>query len=184
MSEHMADEARKGLIDTVKGKAKEIAGAVTGNDSLTAEGQLEQTQAQERKEANSIAAVADAEAAQALADAKEAKAEGAVDRSAVSAEAVDAKNAVRTQNVAEKHAVELAGQQEAAREEVEVEAEAQRDVAAARAEERVNVDAAAEDIVEAAAEHQTVERVASNAHEEADRIRQRAAKLTEDADLP
>ena len=40
-----ADQARKGLFDSVKGKAKEVAGAVTGNDSLTAEGQLEQTQA-------------------------------------------------------------------------------------------------------------------------------------------
>ena len=37
----MSNEARKGLIDSVKGKAKEIAGAMTGNDSLTAEGQLE-----------------------------------------------------------------------------------------------------------------------------------------------
>ena len=55
MTEHSkADEARKGLIDSVKGKAKEIAGAVTGNDSLTSEGQLEQTQAKERKEANSV----------------------------------------------------------------------------------------------------------------------------------
>ena len=50
MTEHKkADEARKGLIDSVKGKVKEVAGAVTGNDSLTAEGQLEQTQAKERK---------------------------------------------------------------------------------------------------------------------------------------
>ena len=56
MTEHSkADEARKGLIDSVKGKAKEITGAVTGNDSLTSEGQLEQTQAKERKEANSVA---------------------------------------------------------------------------------------------------------------------------------
>jgi hypothetical protein len=31
-----ADETRKGLIDSVKGKAKEVVGAVTGNDSLTA----------------------------------------------------------------------------------------------------------------------------------------------------
>ena len=65
MTKHSkADEARKGLIDSVKGRAKEIVGAVTGNDSLTAEGQLEQTQAKERKEANSVDAVADAEAAQ------------------------------------------------------------------------------------------------------------------------
>jgi uncharacterized protein YjbJ (UPF0337 family) len=62
MGEHeKADEARKGLIDSIKGKAKEIAGAVTGNDSLTAEGQLEQTQARARKEANAVEAVADAE---------------------------------------------------------------------------------------------------------------------------
>ena len=78
MTEHnKADQARKGLIDSVKGKAKEIAGAVTGNDSLTAEGQLEQTQAQQRKEANSVEAVADAEAAQAHADATRARLEGA-----------------------------------------------------------------------------------------------------------
>ena len=60
------------LIDSVKGKAKEVFGAVIGNDSLTAEGQLEQTQAQERKEANSVEAVADAEAAQARGDIAEA----------------------------------------------------------------------------------------------------------------
>ena len=35
-------EARRALVDSVKGKAKEIFGAVTGNDSLTAEGQLDQ----------------------------------------------------------------------------------------------------------------------------------------------
>ena len=63
MTEHSkAGEARKGLIDSIKGKAKEIAGAVTGNDSLTTEGQLQQAQAQERKEANSVESVADAEA--------------------------------------------------------------------------------------------------------------------------
>ena len=67
MTEHdKADQARKGLIDSIKGKAKEVAGAVLGNDSLTAEGQLEQTQAQERKEANSVEAVADAEAYEAF----------------------------------------------------------------------------------------------------------------------
>ena len=47
MSEHeKAEQARKGLVDSIKGKAKEIVGAVTGSDSLTAEGQLEQTQAE------------------------------------------------------------------------------------------------------------------------------------------
>ena len=84
MTKHdKADEARKGLIDSVKGKAKELVGAVTRNDSLTAEGQLEQTQAQQRKEANALEAVADAEAAQARAEATEAKVEGAEERLAV-----------------------------------------------------------------------------------------------------
>jgi uncharacterized protein YjbJ (UPF0337 family) len=81
----MSDEARKGLIDSVKGKAKEIAGAMIGNDSLTAEGQLEQTQARERKDANSMQAVADAEAEQARVQATEARLEGAEERIAVNA---------------------------------------------------------------------------------------------------
>ena len=50
MSEHSkAHEPRHGLIDSVKGKAKEIFGAVSGNDSLTAEGRLEQAEARRRK---------------------------------------------------------------------------------------------------------------------------------------
>src|SRR4029078_5180032 len=96
MGEHSkADEARKGLIDSVKGKAKEVAGALTGNDSLTAEGQLEQTQAKERKEDNSVEAVADAEADQAPAEVTEAQAEAAQQRNAVSAETRAAENTVR-----------------------------------------------------------------------------------------
>ena len=39
MSKHeKADQARKGLVDSVKGKAKELFGAVTGNDSLDCRG--------------------------------------------------------------------------------------------------------------------------------------------------
>ena len=66
-------EARKALVDSVKGKAKEIFGAVTGNDSLTAEGQLEQTDAKERRDANRAEAEADAEATQAQSLADDAK---------------------------------------------------------------------------------------------------------------
>ena len=103
MTKHdKADEARKGLIDSVKGKAKELLGAVTGNDSLTAEGQLEQTQAQQRKEANALEAVADAEAAQAQAEAMEAKVEGAEERIAVDAQTAAVENSVRTQQAASK----------------------------------------------------------------------------------
>jgi len=101
MSEHeKAEQARKGLIDSIKGKAKEIIGAVTGNDSLTAEGQLEQTQAQQRKEANSVEAVADAEAAQARAERTGARVDGAHERFAVNAETAAVQNSVREQQSA------------------------------------------------------------------------------------
>jgi len=116
MSEHeKAEQARKGLFDSVKGKAKEIAGAVTGNDSLTAEGQLEQTQAQQRKEANSVEAVADAEAEQAHAEKATARIEGAQERIAVNAETAAVENSVREQQAAQKRAAEQAAQQDALR---------------------------------------------------------------------
>jgi uncharacterized protein YjbJ (UPF0337 family) len=137
MTEHSkADEARKGLIDSVKGKAKEIAGAVTGNDSLTAEGQLEQTQAQQRKEANSVEAVADAEAAQARAEAAHARVDGAQERIAVNAETAAVQNSVREQQAAQKRAAEQTAQQDAARAKTRAELDAQREVHRAKAEER------------------------------------------------
>ncbi|CAN5385987.1 hypothetical protein BH09ACT7_BH09ACT7_34410 [soil metagenome] len=185
MTEHnKADEARKGLIDSVKGKAKEFAGALIGNDSLTAEGQLEQTQAAERKKANSVEAVADAEAAQARAEASEARVAGAQERNAVSVEAAIEKNAVTAQQVAQERAVAQAGQQDLAREKAAAEAQAARDIEQAKADERVEVREAVGDVVDAADEYKTADHVATNAHEEADRIRARAANLTNEADLP
>ena len=60
-----ADEARKGLLGSLAGKAKEVAGAVLGNDSLAAEGQLQQAEAQTRKDASARGAVAEVEAKEA-----------------------------------------------------------------------------------------------------------------------
>jgi uncharacterized protein YjbJ (UPF0337 family) len=66
VSSDKAEEARKGLFDTMAGKAKEVAGALSGNDELATEGQLQQAAAQARKDANSREAVANASAGQAL----------------------------------------------------------------------------------------------------------------------
>ena len=69
MSRHKAAEARKGLFDSLAGKAKEVAGAVSGNDHLVEEGQLQQAEAGHRKAAAAADAVADAkqdEAAQTM----------------------------------------------------------------------------------------------------------------------
>ena len=185
MTEHSkADEARKGLIDSVKGKAKEIAGAVTGNDSLTAEGQLEQTQAKERKEANSVEAVADAEATQAHAEATEARVEGAQQRIAVNAQTAAVQSSVRNQQAAQKRAAEQVGQQDVAREKTRAELDAQAKVQQAKAQERDETDSAAEEIVDAVDDHLTAVQGASSAEAEARRIRGQADKLTNEADLP
>ena len=65
MSRHKAAEARKGLFDSVAGKAKEVAGAVIGKDDLVEEGQLQQAGADHRKAAAAAEAVADAKRDQA-----------------------------------------------------------------------------------------------------------------------
>lgn len=179
-----ADQARKGLLDSVKGKAKELVGAVTGNDSLTAEGQLEQTQARHRKEANSVEAVADAEADRARAEAADANVEGARERIALNVEAAEAEAVVRAQRDAQTRAAENAATQEAATEKARADNAAQHEIERAEAQQRVDARAAADEVSEAADDHETAEYIATNAHEEADRIRARAARLTNEADLP
>ncbi len=59
MSTDKSQEVRKGLFDSVTGKAKEVAGAVSGKDDLVEEGQLQQAEARLRKDAVAEEAVAD-----------------------------------------------------------------------------------------------------------------------------
>jgi uncharacterized protein YjbJ (UPF0337 family) len=185
MSEHdKADEARKGLVDSVKGKAKEVIGAVIGNDSLTAEGQLEQTQAHQRKEANSAEAVAEAEAEEARADAAETKVEAAQQRLAASAQAAAAEDSIEAQQAAQKRAAEQAAQQSAVRESVRAEVNAQREAQQAKAEEREEKHDATAEVVDAAAEHQSSVQVAANEKLEAERLRRHADGVANEADLP
>lgn len=186
MAEHnsKADEARKGLIDSVKGKAKEIAGAVTGNDSLTAEGQLEQAQANQRKEANSIEAVAEAEAEQAHAEVTDARVEGAQERIAVNARTAAVETSARNQQVAQKRAAEHMGQQDGAREKMRAELDAQSAMQQAKAEERSEINSAAKEVVDAVDDRRTAVQDASSAKLEAERIRRQADQLSTKNDLP
>ena len=46
-----AADTREGLFDSVKGRAKEVAGALSGKDDLVEEGQLQQAAARNRKAA-------------------------------------------------------------------------------------------------------------------------------------
>ncbi|HEX5254194.1 MAG TPA: CsbD family protein [Mycobacterium sp.] len=185
MSEHnKADEARRGLIDSVKGKAKEVVGAVTGNESLTAEGQLEQTQAHERKEANATEAVAEAQVKQAQEEAAEARVEGAQQRLAANVQAVAAEDSIEAREAAQKRAADRAAHQQANAAKTQAELDAQRDTQRAEAEERAEIREASEEVIDAVAEHQTSVQVARNDESEADRLRRHAQNVTDEADLP
>lgn len=65
------EEAIKGVVEGVKGKAKEVIGAVTGRDDLQREGQAQQDKADSQREA--AQKEAEAEAARAAAKASEAR---------------------------------------------------------------------------------------------------------------
>jgi uncharacterized protein YjbJ (UPF0337 family) len=53
-------EAVKGVVEDVKGRAKEAVGAVTGRDDLTREGQAQQDKAEAQRNAAKKEAEADA----------------------------------------------------------------------------------------------------------------------------
>ncbi|HTK62806.1 MAG TPA: CsbD family protein [Pseudonocardia sp.] len=66
MSGDNAEAARKGLLHSAAGKAKEVAGAILNNDSLAKEGRLQQAEAQASKQAGTAEAVAEVRSEQAV----------------------------------------------------------------------------------------------------------------------
>ncbi|BBZ44255.1 microaggregate-binding protein 1 [Mycobacterium parmense] len=64
-------EAVEGLVEGVKGKAKEVAGAVTGREDLLREGQAQQDKADAQREAGKKEA--EAESAREAAEVNEAR---------------------------------------------------------------------------------------------------------------
>ena len=185
MSEHdKSEQARKGLIDSVKGKAKEVVGAVTRNDSLTAEGQLEQTQSRDRMDANSVEAVADADAEQARVEAAQALEVGAQERATINDKTRAAEYRVRNDRAAQNRSVEQAAQRDAERAKTRAELDAQLKMQQAKDAERDKIDAATEKALAAAAAHRSSVRAAESAKEEAGRIRRQADTMTDEADLP
>jgi uncharacterized protein YjbJ (UPF0337 family) len=65
------EAAAKGIVEDVKGKAKEAVGAVTGNDDLEAEGEAQQRKADAERDV--AEKEAEAEQARATAEAHEAE---------------------------------------------------------------------------------------------------------------
>ena len=101
-----ATEAREGLKDAILGKAKEVAGAVTNNDSLTAEGQLQQTEATNRREATAQQSLADAEQAEAEQKVARERQEAERERAQARREAADVANRVQQDRAGEKSQAE------------------------------------------------------------------------------
>lgn len=89
-----AAEARKGLFDAVAGNAKEVVGALTGKDDLAQEGQLQQAEAQARRDANSREAIADASTQGTVEQLREQKQDVTEDKRAAYAEAGAKEDAV------------------------------------------------------------------------------------------
>ena len=176
-----AGQARKGLLDSVKGKAKEVAGAVTGNDSLTSEGQLQQRQAQDRQEANTTSAVADAQAEQAAEELTEARQDGARQRADVAKEAAAAKEAVARQQDVHHELAEQAKQREVTAGQAKAEAEADAEVRRAASAGQADTASAAHEAAQATAAHDRSVREADEADVEAARARAKAKKLSGDA---
>lgn len=87
MTQDKSTEAREGLADSLAGKAKEVAGAVVGNDDLVEEGQLQQAEAQNRKEAAAYDAIADAERSQAAQELRDSSREAQSQKQAAEAAA-------------------------------------------------------------------------------------------------
>ena len=167
-------EARRALVDSVKGRAKEIFGAVTGNDSLTAEGQLDQTDAKERQEAARAEAEAEAEAAQAESLADDAKRDASERRLKVGADAAAVTARVRGEEAAAKSEAEEAGRRDAVREQTKAEMDAQHEAMRAKDDERAEVRAAVDEYSDAVDEHRHSVNESVRTQAEANQLRRRA----------
>lgn len=181
--QNTSGQARKGLVDSIKGKVKEVVGAVTGSDSLATEGQLQQAQAQERKDANNAEAMARAETAQAAEELAQVHRVSAEERDAIGAETAAAEEAARNRQQAEHRAAEQQQNRQVAEEQSRAAAAARDETARAEAVERSKMAAAAEEAVEATDEHRRAVREADDARVEAERVRRAGEGLSGDAGL-
>ncbi len=178
-----AGQARKGLVDSVRGKAKEVFGALSGNDSLTSEGQLQQRQAQDRKEASSTQSLADAQAQEAAEQLSEARQEGAERRSDVGKHAAAEKSDIQLEQEQQRRAAEHQQVQETAAGQAGARHRADEQVRAASAEQLAEEAAATQTAAQAAAEHQDAVQESDEAEMKAAQARREAKELSDDAGL-
>ena len=166
-----AASAREALFDSVAGKAKEFAGAVTGKDDLVEEGRLQQAEAQHRKAAVTDQAIADAKRQEAAQELRETNHEAAAEKESAHDRADMAQRGVERERAAEHDAAESAAatQEAVGRQAAEQQAD---HIAESRLREAESLSADAESIEQhAAAEQARLERKAAAADQQAAQLR-------------
>jgi uncharacterized protein YjbJ (UPF0337 family) len=128
MTADASHQARKGIVDSVAGKAKEVAGALTGQDDLTEEGQLQQADARARREAQSEEAIADAQGKQAAGQLRQVQDEATAQRRDAYAAAGHQERDIRQTAAAERADAELAARRQEEAGHAAVSAQATEDV--------------------------------------------------------
>ncbi len=107
---------RLGLKQTVIGKAKEVARALTGNDSLTTEGCLDQEQARQNGKADTLSHMAEAESEEAVEQLDAVREAGQQEREAVQQRTEAAESQAEREARVRKQAAELEFQENVVRE--------------------------------------------------------------------
>lgn len=183
MTEHTSSQARDGLMSSLTGKAKEVAGAVTGNDSLTAEGQLQQTEAKARKEANAQDAVAQAEQTEALQKLAAERQAATSERQAAAGAAGIARARAEQDAAAQQRAAELAAERDKRVGQMAAEHKTADRVSDARADAALTMQEAHRLEQEAGSAHEAAQASADTAEQAAERAREDARQLDHDAGL-
>lgn len=169
-----SEEARKGLLDAAKGKAKEVVGALTGNDSLTTEGQLQAAQARENKEAKATELAAQAQAAEAGEELAAAKNTADAQRGAARQSAKDSEDRAKRDQQAQRVAAEQKKDRTVAAAVTDAEVDASAEQIEAVTEGQADADAATLDELGAVAEHSKNVADADAVRAEAERLRRNA----------
>ncbi|WP_129975104.1 CsbD family protein [Rhodococcus sp. Q1] len=172
-----SDKARLGLKQTVVGKAKEVAGALTGNDSLTTEGRLEQEQARQTRKADTLSHMAEAESDEAVEQLDAVRRAGQQEREAVQHRTEVAQSQAEREAQIRKQAAELEHQENVVREQSDAAREATAAEAQARREENAQAMDAAAEVSAAQNDHRAASHDAERALLQAEQERRKAEAL-------
>jgi len=158
-----AEHARQNLMGKLSGKAKEVAGAVTGNDSLTAEGRLQQAEVTARQEAGTDEVVADVQRTEAAKEIAEKARLAAQHKQVAASQAKADKARAEQEKTTEQAHAERAAEQKVAGDRAVAEVQAKQHKDAADAEFRQDLHSTDVDQAKAQREHAAATATAADA---------------------